>query len=156
MTYFTQTWMFPFHFTVKYESHSILLIKWSIRLIEHITFISKLRGSEISRRNIDIIRSCTNVYETLTAVWSKVLRFPLLIAYMYSKVEQHVIRRIVWHIRSTRRFSVKNVWVCYILRHLFGSEFQIVNPISTPWMYKYDQGISSDMIITCWTHVLNE
>ena len=86
--------MFPFHFTVKYESHSIFQIKWSIRLIEHITFISKLRETEISRRNIDIIQLCTNVYETLTAVWIKVLRFPLLIAYMYSKIEQHVIRRI--------------------------------------------------------------
>ena len=37
-----------------------------------------------------------------------------------------------------------------------GSNFQILYPISTPWMYKYDQGVSSDMIITRWTHVLNE
>jgi len=68
--YFTQTWIFPSHFIVKYQSHSIFLIKLSIRLKEHITFISKLRELEISRRNIDIIPSCTNVYETLTAVLS--------------------------------------------------------------------------------------
>ena len=98
--------MFPSHFSVKLKSYSILLIKWSIRLTEHITFISKLRELEILRRNIDIIRSCIIVYETLTAVWSKVLRFPLLIPYIYSYLEQHVIRRIAEHIWSTRQFSV--------------------------------------------------
>ena len=97
------------HFTVKYQSHLILFIKRSMRLIEHTIFISKIREFEISRRNIDIIRSCTYVYETIIAVRSKVLRFSLLIANMYSKVEQHVIRRIARHIRSTRRFSVNNV-----------------------------------------------
>ena len=76
------------------------------------TLIAKLRELEISRRNIDIIRSCTNVYETLTAVLSKVFIFPLLIDYMSSKVEQHVIQQIAGHIRCTRRFLSITFRVC--------------------------------------------
>ena len=77
---------------------------------------------------------------------------------MYSKVVQHVIRRIAGHIRSTRRLAVKYVESMINFDHseTSGSEFQILNPISTPWMYKYYHRLSSDMIITCWTHVLNE
>ena len=69
---------------------------------------------------------------------------------MYSKVIQYVNRRIDGHIRSTSRIAVRNVDSIINFDHseTSGSNFQILNPISTPSMYKYDQGVSSDMIIT--------
>ena len=69
---------------------------------------------------------------------------------MYSKVVQYVNRRIAAHIRSTRRIAVRNVesMINFDRSETSGSNFQILNPISTPLMYKYDPGVSSDMIIT--------
>jgi len=103
--------------------------------MERITFISKKREVEMSRRNIDIIRSCTNVYKSLIAiVLSQILRFPWLISYMYSKVVHDVIRRIAGRIRSTRRIAVKNVESMINFDHseTSGSNVQKLNPISTP------------------------
>ena len=53
---------------------------------------------------------------------------------MYSKVVQYVNRRIDGHILSTRRIAVRNVesMINFDRSETSGSNFQILNPISTP------------------------